>query len=373
MVTYQKKENNYYYNLEDVNNIIDYIKNNSFYNPNQISRESVEQLLNLINSFLDNIETKEEIVEAQRHETEEEARTYFGEEFIKQFDELLTRLDKEDTVVAIHGTTVDNCPQILEEGLKYKGTNIYSTAVIQQMNYGTEDMHYSEYETLLNWPHKLYKGLVLVAIPYECTYKEGLWNHYQDADLSMYGIADYKINPDFIVGYIDVENKKIVLNPKYRREHNYEGLEKDRQIYREDKDLDNDKYRSACIEYKKAFANREERRYSYQAYEQEVTLENLPYLIDELIGTFNGIKLNDKRVITEERYKMLLNELSFIKNIKKILPELKTIEELKKAEEDSPFGSTTSSSTDTDDVFVGGDELDADWIGLEDAEETKFY
>ena len=52
---------------------------------------------------------------------------------------------------------------------------------------------------------------------------------------------DYKINPDFIVGYIDVNDKKIVVNPKYNRNHDYTGLVEDMDIYRENKELDNDK------------------------------------------------------------------------------------------------------------------------------------
>ena len=85
------------------------------------------------------------------------------------------------------------------------------------MAYGQADICYNDYEGLLNRKHREYKGLVVIAVPYECFYKEGLWKKFQDTDSAIYGGEDYRIDPDFIVGYIDVYNKDIVLNPKYNR------------------------------------------------------------------------------------------------------------------------------------------------------------
>ena len=56
--------------------------------------------------------------------------------------------------------------------------------------------------------------IVIVAVPYECCYKEGLWRKYQNTDSAAYGGQDYKIDSDFIVGYIDVENKNIEIRTK---------------------------------------------------------------------------------------------------------------------------------------------------------------
>ena len=141
---------------------------------NQYTQESVLSLLDVIDQFLSGIQEEERTVIKERHETEEEAREYFGQDFIDQFDSLLTRLDQEETLLAIHGTTPNSCESIMQEGLQYRSPGILSTAVIQDMAYGTEEMHYDQYETLLNWPHRLYQGLVLIAIPYECYYSEGL-------------------------------------------------------------------------------------------------------------------------------------------------------------------------------------------------------
>ena len=115
-------------------------------------------------------------------------------------------------------------------------------------DWGQHEMHYDNYESLLNWGHKNYKGLIILAIPYECFYKEGLWNKFQDTNSSAYGGQDYKIDPDFVVGYIDVTQKKIVLNPKYNRQHNYEGYIKDIELFREQLDMDNSKIKQAIIE-----------------------------------------------------------------------------------------------------------------------------
>lgn len=64
--------------------------------------------------------------------------------FINTFDNLLTKLDKEQTIVALHGTSVSTCPEICKTGLKYKNPTLNSTALSQTMAYGQHDIHYSE-------------------------------------------------------------------------------------------------------------------------------------------------------------------------------------------------------------------------------------
>ena len=146
-----------------------------------------------VENFISNIEVIPEEVVLERHETEEEAREYFGENFITKFDQLLTKLDKEETIVALHGTNEDLCQNICVDGLKYKIPCLTSTAILQKMSYGQKEIHYDNYEGLLNWPYKEYKGLIIIAIPYECFYKEGLWNKFQDTNLNMYGVQNQGI------------------------------------------------------------------------------------------------------------------------------------------------------------------------------------
>ena len=211
MITYETTENKYIYRSSDVESIINYVTAKNKYTSYTV--EYLNGNISLINQFLVNIEPKEENVIKTRHETEEEAREYFGEEFINTFDNLMTKHDKEQTIIALHGTNPLLCESICENGLYYKSPSLDSTAVKQEMALGQHDIKYKKYEQLLNWGHKDYKGLIILAIPYECFYKEGLWNHFQETNSSAYGGQDYKIDPDFIVGYIDVNSKKIVLNP----------------------------------------------------------------------------------------------------------------------------------------------------------------
>ena len=220
MIKYETTVNKYLYDTDEVNDIIDTIQSSNYYNLDNCTQEKVEVLVNKINSFINNINVVQEDIVAERKETEEEAREYFGEDFINQLNEFFTDLDKQKTIIAIHGTSPDLCPNICDEGLRYKSPNLTSTAVTQHMEYGQRDMIVSNFSELLNWPHREYKGLVIIAIPYESFYKEGLWDHYQEGNSYSY---DYRINPDFIAGYIDVENKTDIenyLNDVFYARHN---------------------------------------------------------------------------------------------------------------------------------------------------------
>lgn len=332
MIKYETIVNKYYYKKEDIDNIIEILKSTNYYI--NCTKEEVTKLVQAVDEFLGDIKVQKENTILERHETEEEARTYFGEEFINKFDKLLTELDEEQTIVALHGTHPDNCSKICEEGLKYLHPSLPSTAVSQSMAYGAEKMHYDKYEELLNWKHKDYKGLVMIAVPYECYYKEGLWNHYQETNNVMYGSQDYKINPDFIVGYINVNDKKIIINPKYNRNHDYTGLVKDNDIYRENKALDNDKVasimRASREEFQSSVSTTEEKKKQ----EEEINIKKIPEYIENLNYTFNRLKLVCPDVINEENYKELLTDLS--KNfttITKAVPLLPTKEELEKSKE----------------------------------------
>lgn len=337
MIGYETQEKFYQYKMEDLEHIIEMLENIEEY-----TQESVLSILDAIDQFLSNIQEEERVVTRERHETEEEAREYFGQEFIDQFDSLLTRLDQEDTFLAIHGTSPANCEDIIQKGLEYANPRILSTAIIQDMAYQTEEMHYSEYETLLNWPHRHHKGLVLIAIPYECHYKEGLWEHFRDENNAAYGIYDYRINPEFIVGYIDVEKKQIVLNPNYHRNHDYSNTVNDYDIckFKMQNIHDNDQFRELCIQSKKEM---EEWKQEHQTFkredssvkEKEVDMREAAYAIQSLMGEFNSIKLAFPEEMSEERYKKLLDSLSYkLTDIKKAVPLFKTEEEVKREEEE---------------------------------------
>ena len=338
MIKYNAVQNRYLYRTDDIDKILDIIQNGRFYNSDYCTQENVSTLVKAVDEFMTHIEVIQENVVLERHETEEEAREYFGEEFISKFDQLITELDRQETIVAIHGTREEVCPMICEKGLQYRSPSLSSTAIQQDMAWGQHEMHYDNYESLLNWGHKNYKGLVILAIPYECYYKEGLWNNFQDTNSSAYGGQDYRIDPDFVVGYIDVTQKKIVLNPKYNRQHNYEGYVKDFELFREQLDMDNNKIKQEMIkieELLKQELDYNQEKLKEESKKEQFDISRIPYVIEDLIGTFNSIKLGFPDGMTEERYKYFLEQLSYgFNDVVESIPLLKTNDQVRKEKEE---------------------------------------
>ncbi len=62
--------------------IIEIISSGDYYFESECTQESVGKVVNLVNSFISSINPVEQKVMLERHETEEEARQYFGPEFI---------------------------------------------------------------------------------------------------------------------------------------------------------------------------------------------------------------------------------------------------------------------------------------------------
>ena len=373
MIKYNAVQNRYLYRTDDIDKILDIIQNGRFYNSDYCTQENVSTLVKAVDEFMTHIEVIQENVVLERHETEEEAREYFGEEFISKFDQLITELDRQETIVAIHGTREEVCPMICEKGLQYRSPSLSSTAVLQDMAWGQNEMHYDNYESLLNWGHKNYKGLVILAIPYECYYKEGLWNNFQDTNSSAYGGQDYRIDPDFVVGYIDVTQKKIVLNPKYNRQHNYEGYEKDFELFREKLDMDNNKIKQAMIkteELLKQVLDYNKEKLKEESKKEQFDISRIPYVIEDLVGTFNSIKMGFPDGMTEERYKYFLEQLSYgFNDVVESIPLLKTNDQVRKEKEEkySMFNDdskTINSAEQASDFDWGADfdwETDAEW------------
>ena len=361
MITYETTENKYIYRKDDAEALINYIISKNNYASYTV--EDLNGVISLINQFLTNIESKEEIVSKTRHETEEEAREYFGEEFIEKFDNLMTKHDKEQTIIAIHGTSPMVCDAICENGLYYKSPSLDSTAVKQEMALGQHDIKYKNYEQLLNWGHKDYKGLVIIAIPYECFYKEGLWNHFQETNSSAYGGQDYKIDPDFIVGYIDVNNKKIVLNPQYNRNHNYSTYENDRENFRMQPNMDNETLIKQQIEAERKLAALNETSNTNKSQtkaEEEINVESTLYKIEDIIGLMNSILYGFPEALSQRRYSEVLSDLlNYLAEFKKIIPLLPT-EEQKKAQEELYRKQFEESILSSDSSFTD-DDIEWDW------------
>lgn len=337
MIKYEGVENRYLYNTQIVDEIIEMIHSGNYYFENECTQESIGAVVNKVNSFISSITPVEQKVMLERHETEEEARQYFGSEFVQKFDRLMTMLDQQQTMVALHGTDVENCPSICEKGLQYKNPSLTATAVLQSMAYGQGDMHYKDYEGLLNWKHRQYKGIAIIAVPYECFYKEGLWRKYQDTDTAAYGGQDYRIDPDFVVGYIDVENKNIVLNPKYNRQHKYNDYLVDNDMFHEQKNMNNDSFRQSLIatEQKSADTTTPIVTTSDDIKQLKIDASLVPEFVEDMLGMFNSIKYGFPNGMSEQKYKDLLGELANnFKYIQDALPELKTNEQVKQEREE---------------------------------------
>jgi hypothetical protein len=362
MIEYVEAENKYLYKQEDIDKILGKIK--AIYNEGNITQENITLLVESINDFKNHMTVIQENVTKERHETEDEARKYFGEEFISKFDQLLTILDMEETIVAIHGTSEELCPTICENGLQYKTPSLSSTAVQQTMAYGQHEMHYDDYENLLNWKHKNYKGLVILAIPYECYYKEGIWKQFKETNSSFYGGQDYRIDPDFIVGYIDVNKKQIVMNSKYNRQHNYEGYVRDIALFKENPNMDNNKYRQLLIttdaQIKQQLSQHKENK--QEGMEEQIDISQIPGIIDDFRGIFNSIKVGSPDGMSERIYEIFLKELSYEFNyLIKTIPLLKTNEQLRKEQSNSILIDNIQSASSID------EETDFDDLDWEDS------
>lgn len=378
MIKYETTENKYLYDPKSIDEIINLINSSNYYDEGYLTQENVSMLVNTINNFLNNIKAVPHRIIKEKRETEEEAREYFGQDFIQEFDDLLTLLDKQETIVSIHGTRPSVCPIICEKGLQYKFPSLDSTAVQQSMAYGQHDMHYESFESLLNWGHKNYKGLVILAIPYECYYKEGLWNHFQYTNSSAYGGQDYRIDPDFIAGYIDVNEKKIVINPKYNRNHNYDEYEKDMDIFREKVGMDNETIRKQIIESEKLLSSKVVKNNlpSFNNEDKTIDLSMVSGYIEILIGIFNSIKFGFPDGMTEDRYRNFLEELSnSFSIIKKSIPLLKTQAQLEQEQQRfdafDPLPLQSQTESDNEDFDWSFDDWGEDVV-QEESKSSKF-
>ncbi len=345
MIKYEGYENKYYYDNQKIQDILNFIKN-VLYNPLNRSKENISKLLEYIDSFMSTIKCIAEKAELFKRETEDEARDYFGIEFIKEFENIIEILNNQKTKLFIHGTSLDNCPSICENGLMYDRPNILSTAVPQPMT-----KEYGSYETLLNWPHREWKGLVLIAVPDECFTKFGLWNHFRNLKIMGYTSQNYKIDSEFIFGYIDVINKKIIRNPKYNRQHNYDNYKKDLDVFgkidesRDDHILpDLSKYTENIIE------ESNDKKIHNAILELELFFSSLTSFVDNGI---NEIAYNDIMKNINLQIDIIKNNLQFIKTNEEIEEESKTVEKDMQIGEENFFEDYDFPSLDDEDIGLG--------------------
>ncbi len=215
------------YDTDLVKEALYYIEQ-GYYDRGQESKEVISRISNTASQVLATLKKQPITIDTEVNKTEDVAREYFGEDFIAQFEEIRKKLAEQNATLYIHGTDIEIANMTMQTGFEAKNPSITSTAICQT---GYEEKtEYDKFSTMLNWPHRDYKGLVLIAIPNECLSVQGkakpIWEHIPttDGEVKTSFTREYVIKPEYIVGIIDVVKKQIIENPAYTNEHSYDGL-----------------------------------------------------------------------------------------------------------------------------------------------------
>lgn len=144
-----------------------------------------------------------------------EGKEYFGEEFVQQFENILQECLENEDFLFIHGTpTKEFAEDICKRGLKSDYPELNYTAYMME----AEDRLL--YDKLKSWPFANLKFLVICAVPRRSG-KGGvpIWTKV-DGGWSV-------LLPEFIRGYIDVNQKSIIINKLYSQKHSHENMIED--------------------------------------------------------------------------------------------------------------------------------------------------
>ena len=168
---------------------------------------------------------------------EEQAIEYFGSDFVENFEKLKKELSQNHTILRIHGTeSKENAENIANTGLIIKGAPTLAFTTYTN----------ASYQNIQHWPHKHCNYLILIGLPVETTSGTNFQldenkEFFTDTDTpseskplfllelnrdlnDTHDKAVYRLPEEFIVGYIDVQSKNIILNPKYKTEHSYDNV-----------------------------------------------------------------------------------------------------------------------------------------------------
>lgn len=121
----------------------------------------------------------------------------------------------EQYSVLFHGTEASVVDKIFQEGLKYKYPKLQATtSPLFDSKFSYHDQPDECFEKILNWPHHGHKAIVVLAIPNVPEGESGGFSYFNSVFEENKNGA-YMVPPEFIKGYIDVNNLKFVANPKY--------------------------------------------------------------------------------------------------------------------------------------------------------------
>ena len=145
---------------------------------------------------------------------------YSNEDFSVMFDEIMEH-DKEKSSYYFHGTqSLEDAESIIEEGLGMMRDDLTSTSyreftkdevILYERGFGGEIGH--DAVVIIDVPKDSEGRELNVVEPLQ----EGSSISFSPSGLQgLDGGANYVVNSEHIVGYVDKRNKQIVFNPKYR-------------------------------------------------------------------------------------------------------------------------------------------------------------
>ena len=128
MIKYESKEKLVKFDTILADRIVEIIQQRSK------CQETVVELLETLQQFFASKQEKEELTTLERKETEDEAISIFGEEFVSKYKDILDYCKENELILYIHGTQPTIAQKILQEGLNYKIPSIESTAILQSLD-----------------------------------------------------------------------------------------------------------------------------------------------------------------------------------------------------------------------------------------------
>ena len=143
-------------------------------------------------------------------------REYFGERFVDEFEKMLQECKDYNEFLFMHGTeTEEEAKEICRFGLISDYPELYYTAEL----ISSQDKLL--YDKLQSWPHWDRKFLIMCCVPKNSGMGgEPIWKQANGDGVILL--------PEYIKGYINVIQKQIIRNDKYKLEHNYENGIEDR-------------------------------------------------------------------------------------------------------------------------------------------------
>lgn len=104
------------------------------------SKETIHEFISILEDILSSVKTEEIEVERRVRESEDEARQYFGEDFVRQFEQIRKYCTENNLMLAIHGTKPQLLDSIQQNGLEYQHPEIIIDSFNYDMSYDKEEL-----------------------------------------------------------------------------------------------------------------------------------------------------------------------------------------------------------------------------------------